>query len=75
MILDQMLSKRKFIKLSALSAFTGFIPSNALAKTTNIFTNLIKKSGFEILNLEDMYLPNTPKIAGYNYWGTALKKS
>ena len=42
-----MLSKRKFIKLSALSAFTGFIPSNALAKTTNIFTNLIKKSGFE----------------------------
>ena len=42
-----MLSKRKFIKLSALLAFTGLIPSNALAKTTNIFTNLIKKSGFE----------------------------
>ena len=42
-----MLSKRRFIKLSALLAFTGFIPSNALAKTTNIFTNLIKKSGFE----------------------------
>ena len=36
---------------------------------------LIKKSGFEILNLEEMYLPNTPKIAGYNYWGTALKKA
>ena len=42
-----MLSKRKFIKLSALSVFTGIIPLNALAKTTNIFTNLIKKSGFE----------------------------
>ena len=42
-----MLSKRKFIKLSALSVFTGFNPLNALAKTTNIFTNLIKKSGFE----------------------------
>ncbi len=42
-----MLSKRKFIKLSVLSVFTGIIPSNALAKTTNIFTNLIKKSGFE----------------------------
>ena len=27
------------------------------------------------LNLEEMYLPNTPKIAGYNYWGTALKKA
>ena len=36
---------------------------------------LIKASGFEILDLEEMYLPNTPKIAGYNYWGTALKKS
>ena len=41
-----MLSKRKFIKLSALSVFTGIIPLNASAKT-NIFTNLIKKSGFE----------------------------
>ena len=36
---------------------------------------LIRASGFEILDLEEMYLPNTPKIAGYNYWGTALKKS
>ena len=42
-----MLSKRKFIKLSALSAFMGIIPLKGLAKTTNIFTNLIKKSGFE----------------------------
>ena len=42
-----MLSKRKFIKFSALSIFTWIIPLNALAKTTNIFTNLIKKSGFE----------------------------
>ena len=42
-----MLSKRKFIKLSALSVFAGIITLNALAKTTNIFTNLIKKSGFE----------------------------
>jgi ubiquinone/menaquinone biosynthesis C-methylase UbiE len=36
---------------------------------------LIKSSGFEIKTLEEMYLPNTPKIAGYNYWGTATKKS
>ena len=36
---------------------------------------LIRASGFEILDLEEMYLPNTPKIAGYNYWGTALKKA
>ena len=36
---------------------------------------LIKSSGFEIKTLEEMYLPNTPKIAGYNYWGTATKKA
>jgi hypothetical protein len=22
--------------------------------------------------MEEMYLPKTPKIAGYNYWGYAL---
>ena len=42
-----MLSKRKFIKLSTLTAFSGIIPHNALAKKINVFTNLIKKSGFE----------------------------
>ena len=43
-----MLSKRKFIKLSALSAFMGIIPLNGLAKTTNIFTNIIKKKSMEL---------------------------
>jgi D-alanyl-D-alanine carboxypeptidase/D-alanyl-D-alanine-endopeptidase (penicillin-binding protein 4) len=42
-----MLSKRKFIKSSALLGFSGIIPLNAFAKASNIFTNLIKKSGFE----------------------------
>ena len=42
-----MLSKRKFIKLSTLTAFSGIIPHIALAKKINVFTNLIKKSGFE----------------------------
>ena len=32
---------------------------------------LIKTSGFKLENLETMYLPSTPKIAGYNYWGYA----
>ena len=35
---------------------------------------LIQNSGFEIVELEEMYLPKTPKIAGYNYWGYAVKK-
>ena len=42
-----MLSKRKFITLTTLTAFTGIIPLGAVAKVTNIFTSLIKKSGFE----------------------------
>ena len=35
--------------------------------------NLITSSGFKILNMEEMYLPSTPKFAGYNYWGVAKK--
>ena len=34
---------------------------------------LITSSGFRISNMEEMYLPSTPKFAGYNYWGTAKK--
>ena len=33
--------------------------------------NLITSAGFEIENMEQMYLPSTPKFAGYNYWGSA----
>ena len=35
--------------------------------------NLITSAGFEIENMEQMYLPSTPSIAGYNYWGAAVK--
>ena len=35
--------------------------------------HLIGKAGFNISNMEQMYLPKTPKILGYNYWGTAIK--
>ena len=35
---------------------------------------LITAAGFEITNLEQMYLPSTPRFAGYNFWGTASKK-
>ena len=36
--------------------------------------SLIQDSGFDIIEMEEMYLPNTPKIAGYNYWGYAVSK-
>ena len=32
---------------------------------------ILLDSGFKIQNLEQMYLPSTPKIVGYNYWGKA----
>jgi SAM-dependent methyltransferase len=35
---------------------------------------LITSSGFKILDIEEMYLPSTPKFAGYNYWGVAKKQ-
>ena len=36
--------------------------------------SLIQESGFDIVEMEEMYLPNTPKIAGYNFWGYAVSK-
>ena len=48
-----------------------------LAGGCNINRNipsLIEDSGFDIVELEEMYLPKTPKIAGYNYWGYAVVK-
>jgi len=35
---------------------------------------LLREAGFEIVRLETMYLPGTPRIAGYNYWGEAIAR-
>tara|TARA_E500000178_G_scaffold355209_1_gene427005 strand:- start:2048 stop:2671 length:624 start_codon:yes stop_codon:yes gene_type:complete len=32
---------------------------------------ILSDSGFKVNNLQQMYLPSTPKIVGYNYWGAA----
>tara|TARA_B100001093_G_C26393657_1_gene828180 strand:- start:346 stop:468 length:123 start_codon:yes stop_codon:yes gene_type:complete len=32
---------------------------------------LIDSAGFNIESLSEMYLPKTPKILGYNVWGSA----
>jgi ubiquinone/menaquinone biosynthesis C-methylase UbiE len=34
---------------------------------------LITEGGFKIANMETMYLPGTPRIAAFNYWGEAVK--
>jgi ubiquinone/menaquinone biosynthesis C-methylase UbiE len=49
---------------------------NKIAGGCNLNRNipkLITSSGFRISNMEEMYLPSTPKFAGYNYWGIAKK--
>ena len=33
--------------------------------------SILKENGFKINTLDQMYLPSTPKIVGYNYWGEA----
>jgi hypothetical protein len=34
---------------------------------------LIADAGFRVTNMETMYLPGTPRFAGFNYWGDAVK--
>jgi ubiquinone/menaquinone biosynthesis C-methylase UbiE len=34
---------------------------------------LISDSGFAIKDIETMYLPGTPRFAGFNYWGSATR--
>lgn len=33
--------------------------------------SIIESAGFKIADLHTMYLPSTPRVAGFNYWGTA----
>jgi ubiquinone/menaquinone biosynthesis C-methylase UbiE len=35
--------------------------------------SLIADAGFRVESLETMYLPGTPRFAGFNYWGSATK--
>jgi ubiquinone/menaquinone biosynthesis C-methylase UbiE len=34
---------------------------------------LIRDAGFKVEDMETMYLPGTPRFAGFNYWGSASK--
>jgi len=33
---------------------------------------LLDAGGFNIADMQTMYLPSTPRIAGFNYWGSAI---
>jgi len=34
----------------------------------------LERAGFSVLKLESMYLPGTPRVAGFNYWGIATHR-
>jgi len=34
---------------------------------------LIREAGFTVEEMQTMYLPGTPRFAGFNYWGSAAK--
>jgi ubiquinone/menaquinone biosynthesis C-methylase UbiE len=34
---------------------------------------MVQDAGFRITGMETMYLPGTPRFAGFNYWGNAVK--
>lgn len=36
---------------------------------------LLEEADFTVSDLESMYLPSTPRFAGFNYWGTAMQGS
>jgi len=36
---------------------------------------LLEEAEFKVSELESMYLPSTPRIAGFNYWGYATQAS
>ena len=35
--------------------------------------SIIEQAGFEIADMDQMYLPGAPKIAAYNFWGSAIR--
>lgn len=34
---------------------------------------LLVEGGFSITDMQSMYLPSTPKVLGFNYWGNAVR--
>lgn len=34
---------------------------------------LVRDAGFKVEDMETMYLPSTPRFAGFNYWGSATR--
>lgn len=39
---------------------------------TRRIPDLLRQGGFEIEQLDQIYLPNTPRPMGFNYWGSAV---
>ena len=60
-----------YSNLLILGGFMGAHYSHlSLFERRNI-PQLLREGGFKLGKLETMYLPATPKIAGFTYWGYA----
>lgn len=42
-------------------------------RLTKDIPSIIEQAGFEIADMDQMYLPGAPKIAAYNFWGSAIR--
>ena len=44
-------------------------------RLTKDIPSIIEQAGFEIADMDQMYLPGVPKIAAYNFWGSAIRSA
>ncbi len=66
-----LLSGAEEIPLLDGSVDTALIKISGGCNMNRDIPNLIESAGFSISQMETMYLPSTPKILGYNFWGSA----
>ena len=60
-----------FLKKSKITPFSVLKITGSKSESNRVLLLQALYSGLKINNLEQMYPPSTPKIVGYNYWGTA----
>ncbi len=44
---------------------------NIMDEQTCDIPDLLRQGGFNIQQLDTLYVPSTPKVAGFTYWGFA----
>ena len=65
--------KIQLITVGLQNKNSSFLKNNVEPPNSRDIPKIIEDAGFEINSLDQMYLPSTPKFAGYNYWGIGKK--